>query len=37
MPIECIKATGLDIIDADEDDILERVMEFIGKKRDVRN
>ena len=21
----------------DEDDILERVMEFIGKKRDVRN
>ena len=35
--VECIKATGLDIIDADEDDILERVMEFIGKKRDVRN
>lgn len=35
--VECVRAAGLDLIGADEGDILARAMELIGKNNDERN
>ena len=35
--VECVRAAGLDLIGADEGDILARAMDLIGKNNDERN